>query len=246
MLRIHCAPMKKSHSKTRRTATMSSSKHGYTFLEDGQPSGVFRPAPKTLSLVVAGDPRMHINSKGRVGINTNAPQARLHVSGDILCSDAHQIRGAAAATAGNPSFSWENDADTGLYLPEQDAVGVATAGVERVRVAADGNVGVNVATPAERLDVDGAVQVSGQVKGAAVGDAVAPSFTWTGDADTGVFRGAPDTVCVSTGGTERMRVTDTGRLGLNTTDPQETLHVDGTVRAPVVLSGKIVLTPAVQ
>ncbi|MFB6197723.1 MAG: hypothetical protein ABEI52_05560 [Halobacteriaceae archaeon] len=219
---------------------------GYTFLGDDEPTGMFRPAPKNLALVVDGETRLFVNSKGRVGINTKTPQARLHVGGNLLCSDGGQVYGASETDAQTPSFSWAGDADTGVFRPAEDAVGVATAGAERVRVTADGNVGVNVTSPVDRLDVDGTAQVSGQLKGSASGDAGAPAFTWTGDTDTGLFRGANDTMGVSTGGVERLRVTDAGRLGVGTTDPQETLHVNGCARAPLILTGKIILTPDVK
>ena len=61
------------------------------------------------------------------------------------------------------------------------------------------------------------------------GSASAPSITNTGDTNTGLFHPADDTLAISTGGTERVRVDSSGRLGLGTTAPAErlTIQADG-------------------
>jgi len=294
---------------------------GYTFRGDaGGRTGLFRPAAGNLSLEVGGQTRVRVNAAGRVGINTSTPSTRLHVSGDFLCSDAGQVYGSAASTAARPSFAWEGDPNTGIFRPAEDEIGVATAGTERLRVDPGGLVGVNTSSPRERLDVKGVIQASEQIKGAATSTSADPSFTWTGDADTGFFRAGEDAVGLSTGGTERLRVdaqgrlgcggqtspldavdvagslrvsqqlraavasstaaqpsfswaedddtgvfrpsadalalstggtqrmvvTDQGRVGVNVDAPQERLHVDGTARATTVLSGRLVLTPGAR
>ena len=50
------------------------------------------------------------------------------------------------------------------------------------------------------------------------GTAVAPSITNDGDTNTGVFYPAADTVGVSTGGSERMRVDSSGNVGIGTSN----------------------------
>ena len=56
------------------------------------------------------------------------------------------------------------------------------------------------------------------------GTAGAPSITTTGDTNTGVFFPAADTAAISTGGTERMRITSSGNVGIGTTSPSSRLH----------------------
>jgi hypothetical protein len=46
-----------------------------------------------------------------------------------------------------------------------------------------------------------------------------PSFTFTGDTNTGVWSSGADTLNISTNGAERLRVTSTGILGVGTTTP---------------------------
>jgi hypothetical protein len=53
-----------------------------------------------------------------------------------------------------------SDANTGVFFPAADVVGLSTGGAERVRVNASGNVGIGTSSPATKLDVDG--QISGK------------------------------------------------------------------------------------
>jgi hypothetical protein len=59
------------------------------------------------------------------------------------------------------------------------------------------------------------------------GTASAPAITTTGDTNTGIFFPAADTIAFTEGGTERMRITDAGRVGINTSSPDHVLDVRG-------------------
>jgi hypothetical protein len=62
------------------------------------------------------------------------------------------------------------------------------------------------------------------------GSAAAPSISPTGDSNTGVFFPAADTIAFSEGGTESMRITSAGDVGIGTTSPAGKLHVAGSFR----------------
>ena len=61
------------------------------------------------------------------------------------------------------------------------------------------------------VTVNGTVAVS-QVVRTALGSASLPSFTFTGDTDTGMFSTGANSVSLSTGGTERLRIDSAGGM----------------------------------
>ena len=69
--------------------------------------------------------------------------------------------------------------------------------------------------------IDGTTGISGND-----GSAATPALRGE-DANTGVFFPAADTVAVATGGSERMRVTSAGEVGIGTSSPTELVQVVG-------------------
>jgi hypothetical protein len=72
---------------------------------------------------------------------------------------------AAPGTAAVPGYAFTGDLNTGIYSPIADEIGVSTAGIERLRVAASGNVGIGTFAPGAPLDVKGAIRMSGSSSG---------------------------------------------------------------------------------
>lgn len=61
------------------------------------------------------------------------------------------------------------------------------------------------------------------------GTATAPSLTNTGDTNTGVFFPAADTISIATGGTERVTIDSSGRVGIGVTSLSERFQVAGAI-----------------
>ena len=77
--------------------------------------------------------------------------------------------------------------------------------------------GSKVLTTGSALTFDGTTFATTAVASFAAGSASAPALTRTGDTNTGIFFPAADTVAVTTGGSERVRVDSSGNFGLGVT-----------------------------
>lgn len=62
------------------------------------------------------------------------------------------------------------------------------------------------------------------------GSAGTPAFSFTGDPNTGIYNpSSADVLAFSTNGTEKMRVTSAGNVGIGTTTPSAKVHISGAV-----------------
>jgi hypothetical protein len=87
----------------------------------------------------------------------------------VLSGTGTNFQGQANDTTSAPSFTWQNDTNTGLYHPSSDVIGMVTNGVERMRWNNDGNVGIGTAVPLNRLHVHGTNSMLTVTQGGNVG-----------------------------------------------------------------------------
>jgi len=102
-------------------------------------------------------------------------------------------------------------------------------------------VGNAATTPVQLLGTgsDGSftnISVSG-VASFADGTVSLPAITNIGDTNTGIYFPAADTIAFSEGGTESMRITSAGNVGIGTSSPAEQLTVNAASRAAILATG---------
>ena len=96
----------------------------------------------------------------------------------------------------------------------------------------NGFVGIGTNNPLYALSVKGSAEVKGTVRGqyfvpTVNGIAGAPSIVWDGDIDTGFYHpAAAHLLAITTGGIERVRIDDSGRVGIGETAMNSLLHID--------------------
>lgn len=209
-----------------------------------------------------------VPSSGSVGIGTTTPGAVLHI--------LHDANGVAGVRIQNPNtgansverldFTDENGEVCGIAVFDDDHVSYASrmnifnnrpggsmhliAGGGGVSIADDGNVGVDLVDPLERLDVDGAIRI------ASTGDLHAGTIRWTGSDFEGCDGSTWHSLTGGSGGglpsgsanqtlrhngsnwvASSLLSNDGGGIGVGTTSPDYPLHVVSPEIRPLMIEG---------
>jgi hypothetical protein len=127
-------------------------------------------------------------------------------------------------------------ADRTITLPNVSGTVVTTGdtGTVTSTMLADGtivnaDVNASAAIAGTKISPDfgsQTVQTTGIISHA-LGTAAAPTVTFTGDTNTGIYSPGADQVAISTNGTGRIFVESNGRLGVNVSNPAHLLQVNG-------------------
>jgi hypothetical protein len=196
-----------------------------------------------------GTERMRIESSGNVGIGTDNPAEKLHISRADVGTLA---RFATQDGTNNPSLQLSTTA-TGVKARSAFGTGIVgsfeieTAGgssylafnpnsTEAMRVKANGNVGIGTSSPALTDGGSGLVtHISDDTRAAlrltttgGGGDLELRTF---GSNGATIFNSANGELRLGTNATERMRIDSSGNVGIGTTDPASTVHIQASANA---------------
>ena len=218
----------------------------HTFTGDTT-TGMWSPAGNTLAFSTAGTERMRIRSNGRVGVNVD-PGAQFQVRGPASDTMAEVAVLQSINVAGTDTHGLSISADAVGNIVQLASTGnnaggftFLTGSAERMRIDSNGNVGIGTASPGDSLEIAPAVNGGGltvkRTNGipaiTLVANPASDAIINFGDTDSSVVGGiqytnASNAFRFITNNAERMRITDTGRVGIGTTSPEATLVVAGT------------------
>ena len=171
----------------------------------------------------AASEKMRLTNAGNLALNTTSPftvgqTAKLTVSGGISWGvDNTDLSYFRRLSAGN--FQWQtyNSGNTGnIHLQPYG-----------------GSVGIGTTAPAYQLEVEGSTNAYAQLT---AGDNTSYSGLLFGDSDANAvgriqYYHTDNRMTFYTNGSEQMRITSAGNVGIGTTDPKEILHAEGDIRA---------------
>lgn len=171
-------------------------------------------------------------SDGQLAINTNATSPGLFfkdAGGALIKIGPVHVGTSApnsvpAGSSGNAiGEQWLDTSGGGYVFKVWDGTAWRSETGQFVDVAGDTMTG--------NLTISGAdlIMSNGEIV-AESGSASTPSITFTGDLNTGFYKPAADKLAISTGGTSRVIIDDSGNVGIGTSSPSETLTISGTTQ----------------
>jgi len=144
---------------------------GMAFAGDSD-TGIFRPGANQLGLAVGGLQRLNVDANGNISMGGQAVAVNALRYFDVFNADGGANSGAIVrlitsnvANTGNVTFDIVKYRSGGVLLSNNETnaaayMALAVAGSERVRVDGSGNVGVGIAAPASKMDVNGSLAVA--------------------------------------------------------------------------------------
>lgn len=181
-------------------------------------------ATNYLELGTADQPRMRIDSSGNVGVGTVGPLSKLSVNGGVAIgtySDASAAPSNGLIVSGNVGIGTTTPA-AALHLGS-DAGTLATG----IQFGSDVNLYRSTANTLYTPDALSAFNFRANNTGAEA----TPAFSFFNDNNTGMFSPSADNLGFVTAGSEVVRITSTGNVGVGTTSPTQRLHVAGNILA---------------
>ena len=176
------------------------------YVEDDQTSGGIR----YLTFVdnsTAGYKRLNESSNlyyypdsGQLGVG--ALSATTAVTAGTFVS-ANSLNGSASDTAAAPAHTWTGDTNTGVWHPAADQIGFSTGGTNRLTIS---TTGASSSLTIDAPTFNATSTTNGGFQGIDADTAASPSFTWTADLNTGMYRYGADIVGFTAGGNDEFRV----------------------------------------
>ena len=193
-----------------------------------------------LSLEDDGGNGIFIEDGGNIGINTTSPSDKLDINGNLSLSNNSKIRW--KDSLGNPKDTFRVD-DQDQLLISNNTTGNGgniifrskASFKESMAIDADGNVGIGTTSPSSLLHVDN--NSFGDLLTLRTIDGANNPRLFIGTSSTGVYirnshsTGAGDIDFQNGLGGSKMLIKEDGRVGINTTSPEEKLAVSGNIFA---------------
>ena len=171
--------------------------------------------------------RMRIDSDGNVGIGTASPDARLHIYGSSSLSEMYLGEDAAADKAGILKYTQGDGSGTGVITLSHWG---NTSTTQSLAIKYGGNVGIGTTSPATSYGFSKTLEI----QGAANAEINISQSDNSKDWSLGIVNGANYQQTTSgqdyiwlIGGSEKMRITSGGNVGIGATSPAGKLEVAG-------------------
>jgi uncharacterized protein (DUF2132 family) len=161
--------------------------------------------------------RMRIDESGNIGMGTIAPNAKLQVVGNISGTSFTSSISNAVGFLGTSSWA-QNVVSASFATTAQTANALNTGNSYTITGLTNNGT----------LSQQGTLSMgSGYQILATTGTSPIPGIAFVGDTNTGIYSPGADTIGFSISGSERVRITSAGNVGIGTSIPTNKLEVAG-------------------
>lgn len=176
-------------------------------------TGIYLAAVNELGFSTGGVLKATLTAAGRLGIGTPIPAAPLEVVGDQpgvvggFQAGAFQVRGDGTAQFSNAVITGHSsfNGNTQLWY-----IGSASSSNDDILILNRQNGSISFSTNNIArfvIQADGTIKIVNKIENA-VGTAALPSYSFTGDPDTGVFNVSADILGLTAGGVQGLQLTE--------------------------------------
>ena len=199
-------------------------------------TGIYSPGADQWAVSTGGTGRLFIASDGNIGVGVIPTTAEvgkvtLDVSGPLLARGAvsgHQTSAGVFQHSSNITAIRSYGATAGSGVITFSTGGGGSADTERMRLDSSGRLGLGTSSPQATLDVNGTIYFrNSSIKGIISN----PSSDIFDIGNAG--GGATNPITFSTQSIERVRITNTGNVGIGTQTPGMKLTVNDTTTAQI-------------
>lgn len=149
--------------------------------------------------------------ENRIGIGKTDPNTILDVAGTIT---ATYFSGSGISLTGLPANQLSGTIPSGVL--NNSSLFIGTTAIRLNRISGSGHT------------LEGIILNPEFIRNAS-GTGSTPSYAFLDDTGTGMWRPGANNIAISTGASERIRITSSGNIGIGTTNPLVRLQVSGTV-----------------
>ena len=229
-----------------------SDRYGYIFGQSGSMTFAAEGASRIMSFSVAGSERMRISSTGDVGVGGSSPGTKFYVNGGVAIHGASFPTsgvGIEALWDGTQSVIQSYNRNVATYQPlrlDGSALQLFTSGTEKARITSGGDVGIGTSSPAYKLQIQNAGNLSTLIRNGNAGTGLYSELLLeTGNTFSNISQASVRAVSTNGGNadialtfgtssgtgstaTERMRIDASGNVGIGTSSPAGKLHTVST------------------
>ncbi len=202
-----------------------------------------------LAIYTGGNERMRFDSSGNVGIGTDSPLLKLHVSDGSAISGTNITTGTMSVygSSGNQTFNVVHPNQTqgiSIGFGEIRKIGTSnslltlnnpfasdlvfkTNDTEAMRIDSGGNVGIGTDNPLLKLHIyEATTSTANKMRFSGIDSAATGADIGYDSINNFEIRNSENTEMeFFTNNVERMVIDENGNVGIGTTDPQELLHI---------------------